>query len=109
MGHLRIALIALAILAAGALAACGDDDEETTVTETVAEETTGSETGGTETGAAEDTETLPADARIGPSFFSTPSGNIACHLSAKAVRCDIAKKDWKPTPPEEPCELDYGN
>ena len=30
-------------------------------------------------------------------------------MSEEGVRCDIRNKDWKPTPPPEPCELDYGH
>ena len=97
-----IAIAALASFAAG----CGDDDDEgTTVTETAtgsATETTAPATEATETPA-------PAEGKEGPDFFSTPSGNIACHVSRKAVRCDIRKRDWKPTPASEPCELDYGH
>lgn len=89
----RVLPTAIAIAATTALAAfgagCGDDDEGTTTEATEA--------------------TVTGEAKAGPDFFSTPSGNIACHLGRKAVRCDIRKRDWKPTPSPEPCELDFGH
>lgn len=113
--------VALAICCAGclavALAACGDDGDETTVTETEVVEETGSETPAetqekTEPATtAETTEPQPPDApgTQGPDLFASPTGNIACSIGAKYVRCDIGEKSWKPTPPEQPCPVDYGN
>ena len=99
---LSLAVGALVSFAAG----CGDDeDEDDTTAATVTETAT---TATTETDA-ETTETTAETGSRGPAFFSTPSENIACHMSAKFVRCDIARKDWRPTPAPEPCELDYGN
>jgi hypothetical protein len=43
------------------------------------------------------------------SFFFTPSRNIACAVSPKSVRCDIASKSWKPPPQPPDCQLDWGN
>jgi hypothetical protein len=100
-------LLALALAVTG----CGDDDdpEETVkVQETATTE---------ETATAVVTDTLPEEkaasaaggaTRIGPHYFQTPSGNIGCYLDQRAARCDIRKRSWKPTPPPEPCELDYG-
>ena len=51
---------------------------------------------------------VPAAADARTRQFQTPSGNIGCYLDANAARCDIRKRDWKPTPPPQPCELDYG-
>ena len=45
----------------------------------------------------------------GPEYFRTPSRNIGCVLMKQEVRCDIAEREWKPTPANEPCRLDYGN
>lgn len=97
-----------------ALAACGDDeDTTTTVTETEVAESTASEIGLTEATESQETSTDPlpptAAGGEGPDFFSTPSGNIGCSVAKQGARCDIAKRAWKPTPPAEPCELDYGN
>jgi hypothetical protein len=40
--------------------------------------------------------------------FQSPSGNIGCYISKKAVRCDIRAHSW-PTPPKPPtCDVDYG-
>lgn len=95
------------------LSACGDDGEETTVTET---ETASSSTDDT-TATASDTGTpgtgyapLPPESpgTEGPPQFSSPSANIGCVIDETGVRCDISKRSWKPTPPPEPCELDYG-
>ncbi len=102
LDRVSLAVLAIATLA-GFASGCGDDDDEdeaTTVTETAPAATT-----------ADGDPAVPAveAGKRGPGFFSTPSGNIACHVGAKAARCDIRNRDWKPTPPPEPCELDYGH
>jgi hypothetical protein len=93
---------------------CGDDDSDSdtvTVEQTVTSEegTTVEET----TGPESTVEVLePGEGKEGPGFFSTPSKNIGCHLSAQAVRCDIQQKDWEPTPEPKSCKrsgLDYGH
>ena len=49
----------------------------------------------------------PAAAQASP--FQSPSGNIGCFINKRAVRCDIAQKDW-PTPPKpKSCQVDYGD
>ena len=107
-------VVIVALVAAGALAACGDDDEEKTVTETVtAEETEPTvSTEGEETGDATTTTTatVPDDVPVtsGPRYFQTPSGNIGCYVSAESARCDIRERNWDPPPSDEACELDYG-
>lgn len=54
--------------------------------------------------------TLPPDAGDhGPDYFSLPSNNIGCYLSADQVRCDAAQKTWVAPPPPTPCELEYGH
>jgi hypothetical protein len=40
--------------------------------------------------------------------FQSPSHNIGCVFGAGRVRCDIAKKSWKPPPKPANCPLDYG-
>lgn len=50
----------------------------------------------------------PSVAEIDEAIFRTPSKNIACALTSKSVRCDIARKDWKPPPKPAACELDWG-
>lgn len=41
-------------------------------------------------------------------FFQSPSHNIGCVISKKAVRCDIRVHTW-PTPPKPSyCDVDYG-
>ena len=49
--------------------------------------------------------TVSGDATL----FVTPSGNIACALTATGARCDIGDRSW--TAPSKPasCPLDYGN
>ncbi len=108
-------IFAAALCLTVGFAACGDDDEgDDTVTETeVATETSSETTDATETTGSETTatEALPPEApgSEGPEYFRTPSRNIGCVLMKQEVRCDIAERDWKPTPANEPCRLDYGN
>jgi len=103
----------LALLAcAAALAACGDD-EATTVTETTTTEASTSSTTTEETTTTkqttEDGSPPPADITVDESAaFETPSGNIGCFMDKVTVRCDIAERTWKPTPPPSDCQLDYG-
>jgi hypothetical protein len=108
-------LLAL-LLAAFAIAACGDS-ETTTVTETTTASSTTSSTTESSPPATESTteETNPdgspppADITVDESMaFETPSGNIGCFMDKRSVRCDISKRDWKPTPAPSDCELDYG-
>jgi hypothetical protein len=42
-------------------------------------------------------------------FFQSPSGNIGCALTKKAVRCDIGQRSWKPPPKPTSCPVDWGN
>lgn len=103
----RLPQLALALLAAALLAGCGDDDGEETVT--VTESTpAGTETATTDTGEATTTTTPTPQGDHGPRAFESPSGNIGCYLDPQGVRCDIAERTWKPPPPDQPCELDYG-
>ena len=101
----RALALALTVLALPLAAGCGGDDGDETAAATEAE---------TVAGAAEAPEnTLSANGggKLGPSFFSTPSENIACHVSRKAVRCDIRERTWKPPPKPASCKeigLDWG-
>jgi len=40
-------------------------------------------------------------------YFTSPSGNISCFLDKSGVRCDIARKAWKPPPAPRDCKLDW--
>ena len=101
----RAALTFAAVLCVSVgLAACGDDDEDTTTTTTT--ETAAIETAATET---EETQPPAAAGSEGPEFFRSPSRNIGCALTKQSARCDIAERDWKPPPANEPCQVDYGN
>lgn len=42
-------------------------------------------------------------------FFQSPSGNIGCALSKQSVRCDVARKFWRPPPKPSSCPVDWGN
>lgn len=92
---LVILIAALAVAAAG----CGDDEEDGTTSQA-------------QTQAAESAQNLSAAAaKRGPAFFSSPSENIGCHVSAKAARCDIRERTWEPPPEPKSCKklgLDYG-
>jgi hypothetical protein len=112
MGRPRIATIALLAAASVVFAAgCGDDDGDTTVTET---ETVATATNsGPPPGQA--ASGITEEGTQGPDFFSTPSKNIGCHVTAEFVRCDILKRSWEPPPDpaKKQCEqeqgLDYGH
>ena len=109
---IRLLALAAAVLLALGIAACGDDDDATTVTETEVV-STGAETDSTDSTETQQTSTdavpPPGPGTEGPEFFSTPSGNIGCSVTAQGARCDIGEREWQPTPSSEPCELDYGN
>ncbi len=44
-----------------------------------------------------------------PTSFSSPSGNVRCHLDATTVRCDIAERSWAPPLRPASCAFDYGH
>jgi hypothetical protein len=96
---LVILVAALALVAAG----CGDDEEGDGTT-TWAESTTVQDEAAKPLAAA-------AAGKRGPAFFSSPSENIGCHVSAKAARCDIRERTWEPPPEPKSCKklgMDYG-
>ncbi|MGZ5359751.1 MAG: DUF6636 domain-containing protein [Solirubrobacterales bacterium] len=103
------ALLGAALIAATLLAGCGDDggDETVTVTESAPAETA-TAPAETDTGTAATTTTAPPQGDHGPRAFRSPSGNIGCYLDSTGARCDIAERSWEPPPPDQPCELDYG-
>jgi Family of unknown function (DUF6636) len=114
----RIGAILAPLACLGVLAGCGNDGDSTTVINntTTVTETAGSSTtntaitessstttggGGGDSSGSQDVVSLDA--------FQSPSGNIACLMSAKGVRCDIAEKQWNaPRPPGCPKQVDYG-
>jgi hypothetical protein len=49
--------------------------------------------------------TVSADTTL----FVTPSGNIACALTATGARCDIGDRSWVVPAKPASCQLDYGN
>lgn len=104
----RVVLLPLAATAL-LITACGDDDSSPTVTQTESSPSTTEETSTDEatTTATEETPTSGEDVAA-PTSFASPTGNIGCVLEPRAVRCDIAERDWEPPPPPRDCELDYG-
>jgi hypothetical protein len=64
---------------------------------------------------APDGITTVVDARTDTRFgtdqvkFMTPSGNIACSMTAGEVRCDVAAQTWKLPPKPSSCTKDFGN
>jgi len=108
---------ALAVLAClAALAGCGDGDSTTVINQTTTVTATDPSSATSTTSTERETATTPADDDDGGSqnvvsleAFQSPSGNIACLMSAKSVRCDIADKQWSaPRPAGCPKQLDYG-
>jgi hypothetical protein len=108
--RILIGLLAVAALAAGAVAGCGDDEEtSSTVTET--ETTSGTPPSGeTTTGETNgDGETPPSDIEVTElTGFTSPTGNIGCLIDRESVRCDVAERSWEPPKAPASCELDYG-
>jgi hypothetical protein len=53
---------------------------------------------------------VPPPAEGGSKGFTTPSGNIACTVSADGARCDIKKQEWteRPRKPAD-CTLEFGD
>ena len=40
--------------------------------------------------------------------FTSPSGNIGCLIDTDQVRCDIAERDWTPSPRPASCPAEVG-
>lgn len=43
-----------------------------------------------------------------PTAFTSPSGNVGCHLDASMARCDIRDRSWAPPLRPASCEFAYG-
>jgi hypothetical protein len=111
---------ALAVLAClAALAGCGDGDSTTVINQTTTvtgDESTTTESSSTTTGSTttdDDGDGSDDDGSDdGPVLslkaFQSPTGNIACVMTGKYVRCDIAERDWSPPPAPADCPVDYG-
>jgi len=52
----------------------------------------------------------PASAAL--RLFQSPTGNIGCAVTSGSLgisaRCDIARRDWSPSPKPASCQLDWG-
>lgn len=93
---------AAALFAVLAVAGCGGDST-TTVIETAPTTSSPSAT------TTEDGAPPPADNMVSKlTGFTSPTGNIGCHIDRRSVRCDIDQRDWKPPPAPPDCKLDYG-
>jgi hypothetical protein len=44
-----------------------------------------------------------------PHFFSSPSRNIGCYVTAQVARCDIAEHTWHAPRRPASCQADWGN
>ncbi len=111
-------ILILAVAGLG-LAACGDEDTTTVINQTTITQTASSDdessTTSNETTTASTTDDDGEDSDddsgqvVSLKSFQTPTGNIACLMSAKSVRCDIAEKQWTaPRPAGCPKQLDFG-
>ncbi|MED5815298.1 DUF6636 domain-containing protein [Mycolicibacterium sp. 050232] len=43
-----------------------------------------------------------------PTAFSSPSGNVGCHLDSSMARCDIRDRSWAPPLRPASCAFAYG-
>jgi hypothetical protein len=112
-------MASVALLAAGLLAGCGGGNttvvQETTTTVVDGSSTTDSTSTTTpETSTATESTTTDDSGGTGSAqslkAFQSPTGNIACLMTAKSARCDIAERDWNPPPHPSSCpdEVDFG-
>jgi hypothetical protein len=108
----------LALLLTGVLVGCGGD------TTTVISETTTTVAGSTATDSASTTTSTATPTPTSTTTdgsggtgapqslkaFQSPTGNIACIITAKFARCDISQRDWSPPPHPASCpdEVDFG-
>jgi hypothetical protein len=105
------------MLIAGAvalLAGCGGGGtttviNNTTTTTVQASSSTSSTTPSTTTATATDSSGGSGPV-VSLKAFQSPSGNIACLITPKFVRCDISERDWSPPPHPSSCpdEVDFG-
>jgi hypothetical protein len=115
----RTGTSSLAILAALLAGGCGGSGDTTvinnTTTTTVASgETTSTTasttTASTTTSATDDSGGVAAGPVLSLQSFRSPTGNIACLMSGRSVRCDISERSWSPPqrPADCPSEVDFG-
>jgi hypothetical protein len=104
-----------ALVTAAFLAGCGGGDTTTVVEQTTTVVDGSSTPDSTTTETAETTSTSTdgsggTGAAQSLKAFQSPTGNIACIMSQKFARCDIAERDWKPPPHPSSCpdEVDFG-
>ena len=107
----------IALFAAVLVAGCGGDT--TTVinetTTTVAADTTSTTDDATST-TSTTTDDDDSDDDVGEDggvvslkAFQSPSGNIACVMTQRYARCDVAERDWSPPAAPADCQLDFGH
>jgi hypothetical protein len=114
-------MASVALLAGALLAGCGGGSTTTVIQETTTTvgDSSSTTTDSTSTTAAETTSTTSsttAESSGGTGSaqslkaFQSPTGNIACVMTAKVARCDIAERDWSPPPHPSSCpnEVDFG-
>jgi hypothetical protein len=110
-------IAAAAVVALGGLAGCGGGTttvvEQSTTTITDGSSTTDSTSPSTTSTTSESTSTNGSGgtgAAQSLKAFQSPTGNIACIMTQKFARCDIAERTWKPPPHPSSCpdEVDYG-
>jgi hypothetical protein len=105
-----------ALLAAALFAGCGGGDTTTVISETTTTvaspdtTTDSSSTTSTTTTASTTPNSGGAGAADSLSAFQSPTGNIACVMTQRFARCDIAERDWSPPPHPSSCpdQVDYG-
>ncbi len=111
-------MASVALLAAALLAGCGGGSTTTVIQETTvpASSSTTDSTSTTTPETTSTTESTTTDSSGGTGSaqslkaFQSPTGNIACIMTAKFARCDIAERDWNPPPHPSSCpnEVDFG-
>jgi hypothetical protein len=52
--------------------------------------------------------TVPGMTTVALNGFVSPSGNIACAMSAASARCDLQTRTWSLPPRPANCEFDWG-
>jgi hypothetical protein len=106
----------VALVAAALLAGCGGGDTTTVINETtttVAGDSTITDSSSTTTASTTSTTTDSSGGTGAPQSlkaFQSPTGNIACIITAKFARCDVSERDWNPPPHPASCpsEVDFG-
>jgi hypothetical protein len=107
-------IASVALLSAVLLVGCGGGGDTTVIQETTTTVVDSSTTTDASSATATTTASTTTDDSGGTgaaqslNAFQSPSGNIACVMTAKLARCDIAERDWKPPPRPASCPLDYG-